>query len=175
MPERITPERNSMMTIRETLEEMEKRDLSPYAALSRNSAGRDRPEEEDGVRTVYMRDRDRILYSKAFRWSFLIFFCAMFGAMLWNTCLVFNGSRELRQAVTLLWTFRLPWHWAYHGGTAPWIAQFAYGFYSVMLTSTMLGLITMALFRPRSWCVYCPMGMATQLICTAKEAPPEKN
>ena len=117
----------------------------------------------------------RFLYTKAFRWSFLIFFCAMFGAMLWNTCLVFNGSRELRQAVTLLWTFRLPWHWAYHGGTAPWIAQFAYGFYSVMLTSTVLGLITMALFRPRSWCVYCPMGMATQLICTAKEAPPEKN
>ncbi len=67
MPERITPERNSTMTIRETLEEMEKRDLSPYAALSRNSAGRDRPEEEDEVRTVYMRDRDRILYSKAFR------------------------------------------------------------------------------------------------------------
>ena len=117
----------------------------------------------------------RFLYSKAFRWSFLIFFCAMFGAMLWNTCLVFNGSRELRQAVTLLWTFRLPWHWAYHGGTAPWIAQFAYGFYSVMLTSTVLGLITMALFRPRSWCVYCPMGMATQLICAVKEAPPEKN
>ena len=34
-----------------------------------------------------------------------------------------------------------------------------------------LGLITMALFRPRSWCVYCPMGMATQLICKVKEAP----
>ena len=48
------------------------------------------------------------------------------------------------------------------------MAQFAFGFYSVMLTSTVLGLITMVLFKPRSWCVYCPMGTMTQLICKAK-------
>ena len=29
-------------------------------------------------------------------------------------------------------------------------------------------LITMILFKPRSWCVYCPMGTMTQLICKAK-------
>ena len=43
------------------------------------------------------------------------------------------------QAVTLLWTFKLPWRWAYHGSlVSPWTAQFAFGFYSVMLTSTVL-------------------------------------
>ena len=26
----------------------------------------------------------------------------------------------------------------------------------------------MLLFKPRSWCVYCPMGTMTQLICKAK-------
>ena len=31
-----------------------------------------------------------------------------------------------------------------------------------------LTLVTMLLFRPRSWCVYCPMGTLTQLICQAK-------
>ena len=50
----------------------------------------------------------------------------------------------------------------------PGVAQFAFGFYGVMLTSTVLGLITMVLFKPRSWCVYCPMGTMTQLICRAK-------
>lgn len=39
---------------------------------------------------------------------------------------------------------------------------------SIMLTSTVLGLVTMLLFKPRSWCVYCPMGTMTQLICKAK-------
>ena len=52
---------------------------------------------------------------------------------------------------------------------APWIAQFAFGFFGVMLTSTVLGLVTMILFRPRSWCVYCPMGTMTQGICQLKQ------
>ena len=80
-----------------------------------------------------------------------------------------EGQPELWPAFTLLWTLKLPWHWAYHGTLFhPGVAQFAFGFYSVMLTSTMLGLITMVLFKPRSWCVYCPMGTMTQLICKAK-------
>ena len=115
------------------------------------------------------KDAPRWMKSKAFRYGFLIFFFVMFFQMLFNTWLVFAGARQLSQAVTLLWTFKLPWHWAYHGGyVQSWVAQFAFGFYSVMLTSTILGLITMLLFKPRSWCVYCPMGTMTQLICKAR-------
>lgn len=61
------------------------------------------------------RDIPRWMKSKAFRYGFLIFFFAMFFLMLWNTYLVFAGARNLQQVVTLLWTFKLPWHWAYHG------------------------------------------------------------
>ncbi len=111
------------------------------------------------------------LRSKAFRYGFLIFFMTMFGNMIFSTYLVFSGTESLRQAVTLLWTFKLPWNWAYTQNTVlPWIAQFAFGFYSVMLTSTVLGLITMALYKPRSWCVYCPMGTMTQAICKVKHS-----
>ncbi len=107
--------------------------------------------------------------SKGFRYGFLVFFLTMFFLMLWNTYLVFAGAQDLKQVVTLLWTFKVPWQWAYHGTLFhEAIAQFAFGFYSVMLTSTVLGLITMILFKPRSWCVYCPMGTMTQLICKVK-------
>ena len=107
--------------------------------------------------------------SKGFRYGFLIFFFAMFFQMLWSTYLVFSGAQDLGQAVTLLWTFKLPWYWAYHGTVFhAGVAQFAFGFYSVMLTSTVLGFFTMVLYKPRSWCVYCPMGTMTQLICKAK-------
>ena len=93
----------------------------------------------------------------------------MFFQMLFVTGLVFAGAREMSEVVTLLWTIKLPWHWAYHGTLfSAGVAQFAFGFYSVMLTSTVLGLLTMALFKPRSWCVYCPMGTMTQLVCKAK-------
>ncbi len=116
------------------------------------------------------KDIPQWMKSKAFRYGFLIWFSVMFGQMLCSTYLVFAGARELRQVVTLLWTFELPWNWAYHGTLFhPGVAQFAFGLYSVMLTSAVLGLITMALFKPRSWCVYCPMGTMTQLICKAKE------
>ena len=114
------------------------------------------------------KDMPKWMRSPYFRYGFLAFFLTMFGIMIFNTYLVFAGA-ELKQVVTLLWTFKLPWYWAYHGTIiAPWVAQFAFGFYSVMLTSTLLGLITMILFKPRSWCVYCPMGTMTQMICKIK-------
>ncbi len=55
------------MTIREQLEQREHVILSPYAAFSDQSAGRDRYEEQCDLRPVYQRDRDRILHSKSFR------------------------------------------------------------------------------------------------------------
>lgn len=55
------------MNIREKNEEIEKQILSPYASLSCNSKGRDRVEEPCDLRTIYQRDRDRIIHSKAFR------------------------------------------------------------------------------------------------------------
>lgn len=115
------------------------------------------------------KDIPRFLRSKWFQYGFLLFFLVMFGQMLWNTWLVARGARSLGEAVMLLWTFRVPWQWASAGGGVPdWVAQFSFGFYSVMLTSTILGLVTMVLCKPRSWCVYCPMGTMTQLICRVK-------
>ena len=115
------------------------------------------------------RNMPRFMTTKWFRYGFLIFFFTMFFQMLWNTWLVFSGAQDLKQVVTLLWTFKLPWHWAYSAvGVPEGVAQFAFGFYSVMLTSTVLGFITMILFKPRSWCIYCPMGTMTQLICQVK-------
>ena len=106
--------------------------------------------------------------SKGFRYGFLLFFLAMFAQMLYTTYLVYAGAATLSETVTLFWSIRLPWEWAYTTKAAPWAAQFAFGLYSLMLTSALLGIITMLLFRPRSWCVYCPMGTMTQRICKAK-------
>ena len=55
------------MLIREELEEIEEKTLSKYATLSKNSKGRTREEEDCTQRTKFQRDRDRIIYSKAFR------------------------------------------------------------------------------------------------------------
>lgn len=52
---------------REELEEQEAERLAPYAMKSRDSRGREHPEEEHAYRTAYQRDRDRIIHTTAFR------------------------------------------------------------------------------------------------------------
>lgn len=55
------------MTIREKLEKWEHEYLCEYASFSDQSKGRDVEEPMCDVRTIYQRDRDRILHSKSFR------------------------------------------------------------------------------------------------------------
>lgn len=55
------------MNIREQQEDFEKNWLSPLATKSYESKGRAIPEELCSMRTAFQRDKDRIIYSKAFR------------------------------------------------------------------------------------------------------------
>jgi len=55
------------MSVRERSEQLEHRMLSPNAAFSDASRGRSIPEEPCPIRTIYQRDRDRIIHSGAFR------------------------------------------------------------------------------------------------------------
>lgn len=107
--------------------------------------------------------------SKWFRNGFLIFFLTMFGNMVFQTYLIAAGAKSLNEMIKLLWTFKVPWGWAYTSGTVTdWVAQFSFGLYSLMLTSALIGLSVMALYKPRTWCTFCPMGTMTQSICRLK-------
>src|ERR1700726_1836495 len=52
---------------REELEQMERRNLAPYAQFSADSRGRKYAEPPPEWRTQYQRDRDRVIHSRAFR------------------------------------------------------------------------------------------------------------
>jgi dGTPase len=56
-----------IISLREQLEAREREILADRAARSADSRGRLRPEPEDDVRPAFQRDRDRIIYCKAFR------------------------------------------------------------------------------------------------------------
>lgn len=55
------------MTIREQTLENEKLFMSPYAMLTADTKGREKPEDECDIRTAYQRDRDRIIHCRSFR------------------------------------------------------------------------------------------------------------
>lgn len=63
----LCKERWNFMNIRQQQEAFEMKWLSRFAAKSVDSEGRDREDSPCDMRTVYQRDRDRILHSKAFR------------------------------------------------------------------------------------------------------------
>jgi len=54
-------------SIRERTQEIERFSLSGRAVLSANSKGRETPQPECPIRTVFQRDRDRVIHSNAFR------------------------------------------------------------------------------------------------------------
>jgi dGTPase len=56
-----------MPTLRELRERLEAETLSPLAARSAETRGRERPEEPCAIRTAFQRDRDRVIHCKAFR------------------------------------------------------------------------------------------------------------
>lgn len=55
------------MTLKEKTFSIEDKYFSPYACKSNDTRGRDREEEPCAMRTEFQRDRDRIIYCKAFR------------------------------------------------------------------------------------------------------------
>ncbi len=52
---------------RERIEQYEKKILAPYACFSAESRGRQYQQKEHPIRTVFQRDRDRVIHSAAFR------------------------------------------------------------------------------------------------------------
>lgn len=114
------------------------------------------------------KDTPSWMKSKAFRYGFLIFFLIMFTNMLYVTYLVMIDVKDVGGFIKLFWTFKIPFNFAISSGVTPWLNQFALGFYSIMLTSTLIGFIVMLLYKPRTWCSFCPMGTMTQTICAIK-------
>ncbi len=58
---------DELLSVREQIEKNEQVTLSPFATLACNSLSRERNEPECELRTVFQRDRDRIIHCKAFR------------------------------------------------------------------------------------------------------------
>jgi hypothetical protein len=46
----------------------------------------------------------------------------------------------------------------------PWLTHLSYRFYSMMMTTTVLGLILALVYKPRTWCTICPIATVSDVI-----------
>lgn len=43
------------------------------------------------------------------------------------------------------------------GNIVPWLTHLSYRFYSMMMTTTVIGLVLAIVYKPRTWCTICPI------------------
>jgi len=90
-----------------------------------------------------------------------------------STLMVFLDKRDPLEKVKFLLAFQLP-------GTMPnllnigvmpdWVVHLGFRVYSMMFTTTIIGLLLGYLYRARTWCAICPMGVLSSL--ALREKPP---
>jgi hypothetical protein len=47
---------------------------------------------------------------------------------------------------------------------SPWLTHLSYRFYTMMMTTTLLGLILAMIYKPRTWCTICPSATISDVI-----------
>ncbi len=52
---------------------------------------------------------------------------------------------------------------------APWLTHLSYRFYSMMMTTTILGFILAMVYKPRTWCTICPIATISDEILKRKD------
>lgn len=100
------------------------------------------------------------------KWITLIYFCLNLFVLTMSTIMVSKGVREPVEQVRFLLAFPVPWDLPQLLSLSPasdWVLHLSYRIYSMMFTTTVLGLVLGWLFMPRTWCTVCPINTISDL------------
>ncbi len=94
------------------------------------------------------------------KWIMLIYFGISLLFITLTTIAVGRGVKPpleyLRFLIIIPIPFELPQLIEFEG-LSPWISHLSYRFYSMMMTTTILGVSLSLIFKPRTWCTICPV------------------
>lgn len=94
------------------------------------------------------------------KWIMLSYFSLNLFVITLSTIMVSNGNMQPMEVVRFLIAFKLPWEIPQLLSTesfAPWSVHLSFRLYSMMFTTTILGLLLAWIFRARTWCTICPI------------------
>lgn len=100
------------------------------------------------------------------KWVMLGYFSINLFILTMSTVMVFKGIREPLEKIRFLLAFQFPWDipQILNLGTMPdWIVHLSFRIYSMMFTTTVLGLILSWIFKPRTWCTICPINTISDI------------
>ncbi len=103
------------------------------------------------------------------KWIMLGYFSISLTFILISTIVVANGKPPM-EFLRFLLVFPL--------GSLPqlfeinshsWVLHLSYRFYSMMLTTTTIGLLLALVYKPRTWCLICPISTISEIYIKSKQ------
>lgn len=101
------------------------------------------------------------------KWFVLVYFVFNLFVLIMSTLMVLRGRIEPIEKIRFLIAFRLPWDLPRlidFGSFPGWAVHLSFRIYSMMFTTTVLGLLLAWIFRPRTWCTVCPINTVSDLM-----------
>jgi len=94
------------------------------------------------------------------KWIMLYYFGISLFIIMMTTIRVASGIMQPLEHLRFLIVFRVPFDLPqlFEVNTfLPWVTHLSYRFYSMMMTTSVLGLILALLYKSRTWCTICPI------------------
>jgi len=94
------------------------------------------------------------------KWIMLYYFGISLFIIVMTTIRVASGLMQPLEHLRFLIVFRVPFDLPQLFEVTtflPWVTHLSYRFYSMMMTTSVLGLILALVYKPRTWCTICPI------------------
>ncbi|HBV87561.1 MAG TPA: hypothetical protein DEF42_13130 [Desulfosporosinus sp.] len=101
----------------------------------------------------------------------LIYFSINMLMICLSTLMVYLDNRDPSEKIRFLMAFQLPWNMPnlLNIGFMPdWAVHLGFRVYSMMFTTTIIGLFISNMFKSKTWCAICPMGTLSSLALRKK-------
>lgn len=100
------------------------------------------------------------------KWVLLIYFGLNLFILFMSTIMVFMGRIDAMEKVRFMIVFQLPWNMPQllNISTIPnWAVHLSFRIYSMMFTTTVMGLVLGFMYKPRIWCTICPVNTISDI------------
>lgn len=101
------------------------------------------------------------------KWMILGYFAFNLFVLTMSTVMVFKGRIAAMENIRFLLAIKLPWEIPQlfsFSGIPEWSVHLSYRIYSMMFTTTTIGLLLSWLYKPRTWCSVCPINTVSDII-----------
>lgn len=109
----------------------------------------------------------KIFINGNLKWIMLIYFGVSMFFIIMSTISVAKGIREPMDYLRFLIFIPIPYEMPQiidYLHQLSWVTHLSYRLYSMMMTTTTLGLILAFVYKPRTWCTVCPVATMSDLI-----------